>query len=78
MGQMLRGGRSWPSERKLGAGAKTSGNETEDRFGGVGIDGSVLSSGVIEQKSQHKLHLPNPSWCPPEAVASESFSACCI
>lgn len=46
---MLRGGRSWPSERKLGAGAKRSGNETEERLLGVGTDGAVLSSGVTEQ-----------------------------
>jgi len=75
-GQMLRGGRSWPSERKLGAGARKAGNATEERLGGVGTDGSVLSSGVIEQKSQHRLHLPNPSWCSPALGASEACSAC--
>ena len=58
---MLRGGRSWPSERKLGAGAERSGNKTEDRVSGVGMDGRALNIGVIEQKSPHRSHLPNPS-----------------
>jgi hypothetical protein len=65
LGQTLRGGRSWRPERKLGAGAKRSGNETEDKSDGGGTDVRVLSSGVIEQKSQHRLHLANPSeWWP--------------
>ena len=56
-GQVLRGGRSWPSERKLGAGAEKSGNEMEERSCGATTDGKVLNRSVIEQKSQQRLHF---------------------
>lgn len=66
MGQMVRGGRSWPSERKLGAGVETSGNLTAGRASGTGSLGASLTRGVSEQKAEHMLHLSAGPWsCPP-------------
>jgi hypothetical protein len=62
MGQMLRGGRSWPSERKLGAGAESAGKMALVASTGDNTVGAVLASGVIEPKAEHTLHL---SGCPP-------------
>ena len=59
MGQMLRGGRSWPSERKLAAGAEKSGNVAAGTSSGGGTPGMSLGSGVSEQKAEQRLHL---SW----------------
>ncbi len=74
MGQKLRGGRSCPSDRKLGAGADTSGNDAAARPWGCGTLGIALSNGVAEQQAEHRLHLSWPagpllswvwSWVPP-------------
>ena len=56
-GQVLRGGRSWPSDRKLGGGAKRSGNAVAPGSCGAGIVSGLLTSGVTEQNAEHKLHL---------------------
>ena len=66
MGQMLRGGRSSPSERKIGAGDEMSGNLTEGGSGGDGSDATSLTKGVAEQEAEHRLHrsdagCPRPS-----------------
>lgn len=57
MGQMLRGGRSWPSERKLGAGAERRGKTAAERFCGAATAGALLSNGVAEQNAEHRLQL---------------------
>jgi hypothetical protein len=54
---MLRGGRSCPSDKKLGAGAPTSGNDTVAWSCGCGTLGIALSNGVVEQQAEHRLHL---------------------
>ena len=56
-GQVLRGGRSWPSDRKFGGEAKRSGNAVAPGSCGVGIVSGLLTSGVTEQNAEHKLHL---------------------
>ena len=48
-GQMLRGGRSWPSDRKVGAGDAKWGNLTAGGSSGWGSIGNALIKGVIEQ-----------------------------
>lgn len=62
MGQMVRGGRSWPSERKLGAGVEKSGNLTLGSAAGSGNLGASLTKGVREQKAEHMLHLFPAPW----------------
>lgn len=61
MGQMLRGGRSWPSETKLGAGTDSSGNRST-ASNGSGKSANVFITGTTEQQDAHRLHL---SWLPP-------------
>lgn len=56
-GQMVRGGRSCPSETKLGAGVDRSGNLTLGSAIGSGRWGASLNRGVNEQKAEHILHL---------------------
>ena len=58
MGQMLRGGRSWPSERKLRAGEGTAG-KAAPTAAIRGTAGPVLVSGVSEQDAEHRLHFSN-------------------
>jgi len=66
MGQMIRGGRSWPSEMKLGAGVERPGNLNADMVGGSGSVGVPLTKGVSEQNAEHTLHLSDAEWsCPP-------------
>jgi hypothetical protein len=52
---MLRGGRSWPSERKLGAGAQRRGKTAPERFSGAATAGALYSNGVAEQNAEHRL-----------------------
>ena len=59
---MVRGGRSWPSDRKLGAGVEKSGNLMAGSAPGSGIAGTSLSSGVSEQNAEHMLHLSVVPW----------------
>ena len=62
MGQMVRGGRSCPSEMKLGAGVESPGNFTDDMASGSGSVGVPLTKGVSEQKAEHALHLSDADW----------------
>jgi len=57
MGQMLRGGRSGPSEKNLGAGADSVEKAAFVASRGGNTVGAVLRSGVIEPKAEHTLHL---------------------
>ena len=57
MGQMLRGGRSWPSETKLGTGALSAGKTAAERSCGAATVGGLLSIGVTEQNAVHRLQL---------------------
>lgn len=59
---MLRGGRSWPSDRNIGAGDERSGNLTQGGASGTGRLGTSLTNGVIEQKAEHMLHSPEAAW----------------
>lgn len=62
MGQMVRGGRSCPSDKKLGGGAEWSESLTVVRPGGSGSNGTELTNGVSAQKAEHMLHLSEPAW----------------
>ena len=62
MGQMLRGGRSWPSERKAGAGASNSANTIEAGTFGLTAMPSVDGMAAPEQQVAHELHLPCSAW----------------
>ena len=55
---MLRGGRSCPSDRKVGTGAWSSGNGTDAGACGSDMPAVELGMGVIEQNAEHMLHLP--------------------
>ena len=54
---MVRGGRSWPSETKLGAGAEMLGKKTSVTPTKVGTVGGLLAMGATEQQAEHRLHL---------------------
>jgi hypothetical protein len=54
---MLRGGRSWPSERKLGTGALSAGKTVALSSCGATTVGGLLSIGVTEQNAVHRLQL---------------------
>lgn len=60
MGQMVRGGRSCPSEKKFGRGAEWSENLTVVRSTGSASVGTLPTRGVSEQKAEHTLHLSEP------------------
>lgn len=62
VGQMVRGGRSWPSDRKVGAGPAKSANLRAGRAAGSGSFGVSLTKGVSEQKAEHMLHLSTTPW----------------
>jgi hypothetical protein len=59
-GQVLRGGRSWPSEMWLGAGATRGGKTTAERSGSVSTVGALLTIDVAEQHAAQRLHLAVP------------------
>lgn len=62
MGQMVRGGRSWPSEKKFGGGAESAENLTDTSRGSASV-GAELMRGVREQNAEQRLHLS--AWsCP--------------
>lgn len=67
LGQMLRGGRSCPSETKLGEGADKAGKDVIATPWGTGTEGKLLASGVTEHKSQQRLHLSELSEASPRA-----------
>lgn len=50
MGQMLRGGRSWPSDRNVGAGAAKCGKVAEPVASGNAIVGGAVISSVAEHE----------------------------
>lgn len=69
--QTLRGGRSWPSERKLGAGASKEGKTTAVKVAGIRSGGTVPNRGEVEQDAVQKLHSSGTpescSWWPVES-----------
>ena len=54
---MVRGGRSCPSETKLGAGAEMLGKKTSLAPSRAGTVGVLLTIGATEQQAEHRLHL---------------------
>lgn len=54
---MVRGGRAWPSERKLGAGAAREGNEASVNTIGSLMPADALGMGGTEQEAEHMLHF---------------------
>lgn len=54
---MVRGGRSWPSERKVGAGAAREGNTVEAGSFSSGTPATSRTKGVAEQDAEQRLHL---------------------
>ena len=62
MGQMVRGGRSWPSAKKLGGAAKRCGNTAETGCGSAEVM-EQLTMPVTEQDDAQRLHLSDvPAW----------------
>ncbi len=68
MGQMLRGGRSWPSDRKVGAGAAKLGKTVVPAPGAEANVGSAVMSGVAEHEDTQWRPLSAPLW---------PWSCCC-
>lgn len=72
-GQMVRGGRSWPSDWNVGAGAKRWGKPAVLSSTGVPSPAAALGTGGVEHEAEHMLHLSGPdawewsavfsSWC---------------
>lgn len=53
MGQMLRGGRSWPSDRKVGAGAANCGKtEVPSATGVATVSASPINGGAEQDDKQ--------------------------
>ena len=65
MGQTVRGGRSCPSEMKLGGGDERSGNLMAVKSSGSSNAGTLLTSGASEQYAEHMLHLSGAAWSLP-------------
>lgn len=59
-GQVLRGGRSWPSERKVGVGADRSGKVGDDRSCAATTLDTPCNNDADEQHAAHKVHFPDP------------------
>lgn len=82
---MLRGGRSWPSERKLGAGARRDGNVVAAGSFNSGTPATSRTNGVAEQDAEHRLHLSEcdlpwswpPSWPAPWSWTAWSWTLAC-
>ena len=64
MGQMLRGGRSCPSERKLATGEAGVANDSVTASRGAKTVANVVVMAAPAQQDAHRLHL---SWCPAPA-----------
>jgi hypothetical protein len=62
MGQMLRGGRSWPSDRKVGAGAAKWGKTVAPLASGDAIVGASPINGGAEQDDKQWRPLSAPLW----------------
>lgn len=56
LGQVVRGGRSWPSETKLGGGAWGCGKTAVIRCGSARLR-ELLTMPVTEQDAAQRLHL---------------------
>jgi hypothetical protein len=54
---MIRGGRSWPSEKKVGAGAETLRKRTSVTPNSMGIVGGLLTIEATVQQAEQRLHL---------------------
>ena len=57
MGQMLRGGRSCPADKKVIAGTERSGKDVLTKSLRGNASGTLPNSGVMEHDAEHKLHL---------------------
>jgi hypothetical protein len=57
LGQMVRGGRSWPSDWNVGAGAERCGNDAPVNPTGSSRPGEVLGNGGVEHDAEQTLHL---------------------
>lgn len=67
LGQMLRGGRSWPSDRNVRTGVESSGKDAGAGSRTENSAGRLLTNEVTEQNAEHTLHLSGVlawSWCP--------------
>lgn len=64
MGQLVRGGRSWPPDMNVGAGAESPGNHAEVTGSGSGMPGQSLGSVGLEHEAEQVLHLSWPAWSP--------------
>ena len=62
MGQMLRGGRSWLSDRKVRAGAAKRGKAVVPALGTEANVGSAVMSGVAEHEDTQWRPLSAPVW----------------
>lgn len=76
MGQMLRGGRSWPPQKNSAGGDRYSAKAA----GTDGAGGKVKASPTgneTEQQVAHELHLPVPSWptCEPWSCCADPCTA---
>lgn len=60
-GQMLRGGRSGPSDWKVGAGAAKDGNTVAAVSCGSGTTGAALGKGGTEQQAEQRLQVSVPA-----------------
>lgn len=69
---MLRGGRSGPSDWKVGAGAVKDGNTVVAALWGSGTAGAALGTGGTEQQAEQRLQVSVPEapswWCPDVAA----------
>lgn len=77
MGQMVRGGRSWPSDRNVAAGAPNSGKSVEACASGTTCKARVDGGADPRQHIEHMLHLscagcpcPPLAWSWPAAIPS--------
>lgn len=59
---MVRGGRSWPPEWKVGMGAVSAGNMTVDVSPGCDSDGTVTTMEAIQQPLAQKWQLAGCSF----------------
>ena len=62
-GQMVRGGRSWPPDWKVGAGATMSGNPAALSSTGAPSPAEALGTGGTEHDAEHMLHLSGLNAC---------------
>jgi hypothetical protein len=88
-GQMVRGGRSWPSEWKAGTGAESAGNATEAVTPGCPADGTEPTMEAMQQPLAQNWQVATPPvdessavaaplawWCDAEWSACMRWSTC--